>query len=405
MKIIWLNCNVLFPLNRGGNIRTFNILKKLKRGHEITYISYLDDSYMSEADIVENMKQCCSELKYIKTKWEEKYSLRFYRSLFQNLFSTYPYVISKYYSYKMKNLVDSTLSQKQYDVIICDFLFTSVFLSEKYRGRSILFQHNVESVIWERHFKNQSNFLKKFYLYLQWLKLFNYEKKTCRTFGSYIAVSGEDKKILNEFGAKSVHVIPPGVDTEYFKPGNAVKEKPYNMVFTGLMDWIPNEDAVVYFVRSIFPKIKKIVPQATFTIVGRNPTSKVRSLKEEEDSAVEITGTVDDVRPYIEEAAVYVVPIRIGGGTRLKIFEAMSMGKTVVSTSVGAEGLPLENAKNIIIADDESLFAECVIDLLKNPDKRNKIGTAARELMLENFNWDVVAEEFEKICKEFSIGK
>lgn len=348
------------------------------------------------------MKQCCSELIYLKKRWEAKSSLRFYFNLCQNLFSRYPYVISKYYSDSMKDRVSLTLNQNRYDVIICDFIFSSIFLPEEYWGQSVLFQHNIESVIWKRHWRSESNIVKKGYLYLQWLKLFKYEKRVCPKFKACIAVSHEDGKMLKHFGVRRARVIRTGVDTRFFGPIK-IEEIPYNLVFTGSMDWLPNEDAIVYFVRSIFPKIKRIIPQATLTIVGRQPTKKLRALGQE-DSSIEVTGTVNDVRPYIGRAAVYIVPIRIAGGTRLKIFEAMSMEKAVISTSIGAEGLQVLNGKNIIIADNEHCFAERTIELLKNSDKRHKIGAAARKLLTREFDWAIVAREFEKICQEFSIS-
>jgi len=303
----------------------------------------------------------------------------------------------------MTDYTHRLLNQNSYDVIICDFLFSSIFLPEKYWKESVLFQHNIESVIRKRHYRSERNIFKKAYLYIQWLKLLRYEKRVCPEFKACIAVSHEDGKMLKEFGAKRIRVIPTGVDTKYFSP-NRIKEKPYNLVFTGSMDWLPNEDAVVYFVKSIFPKIKRRVPQVTLTIVGRHPTEKVRALAQK-DSSIEITGTVEDVRPYINRATIFIVPIRIGSGTRLKIFEAMSMGKAVVSTSVGAEGLDVYNGQDIVIADEESIFAERTIELLKNSEKRVKIAAAGRKRIVRQFDWATVAREFEQICQESLITK
>lgn len=366
-------------------------------------MSYLDDSYMDEEDIKKKMRQCSSELIYLKKRWEEKFSLPFYFSLFKNLFSRYPYVISKYYTDSMKDTVSIALKQNCYDAIICDFLFSSIFLPEECWDKSILFQHNIESTIWMRHYKTKSTMVKKGYLYFQWLKLFKYEKRVCPKFKACIAVSHEDQEILKHFGVRHTRFIHTGVDTTFFSPVE-IEERPYNMVFTGSMDWLPNEDAIVNFVKFTYPKIKKIIPQATLTIVGRHPTKRVRVL-EQKDTSIEVTGTVDDVRPYIARALVFIVPIRIGSGTRLKIFEAMSMHKAVVSTSVGTEGLPVHNGENIIIADSDNCFAERTIELLKNSEKRYEIGAAARKLMVKEFDWAVVAREFEQICQEFAISR
>jgi glycosyltransferase involved in cell wall biosynthesis len=163
-----------------------------------------------------------------------------------------------------------------------------------------------------------------------------FEKEMCRRFDCVIAVSAEDRdQMKDEYGAGAVFDVATGVDTEFFRPSGTVQTKPHSMVFTGSMDWLPNEDAIRYFVREIMPLIKKKAPDVTLTVVGRNPPANLVDLSKEDPSLI-ITGRVDDVRPYMESAAVYIVPLRIGGGTRLKIFEAMAMEKVVVSTTIGA---------------------------------------------------------------------
>jgi glycosyltransferase involved in cell wall biosynthesis len=168
------------------------------------------------------------------------------------------------------------------------------------------------------------------------------------------------------------------------------------------MDWYPNEDAVLYFINAILPYIQREVPAVRLTVVGRNPTCRVRTAAEKVD--VKVTGTVPDVRPYVSEAAVYVVPLRIGGGTRLKIFEALAMGKAVVSTTVGAEGLPLVAGEHFVQADDPIDFARNVIWLLGDPDRRKALGAAGRRLVEERYSWSQVAREFETLCEK-EIGR
>jgi glycosyltransferase involved in cell wall biosynthesis len=165
------------------------------------------------------------------------------------------------------------------------------------------------------------------------------------------------------------------------------------MVFTGSMDWLPNEDGMTYFCREILPRIRESEPDATLSIIGRSPTPAVRKLAE--IPGVEVTGRVDDVRPHIARGSVYIVPLRIGGGTRLKIFEAMSMGKAVVSTTVGAEGLPVTNGRDIDIADEPARFAHSVVHLMRDTGARRGIEAAARRLVVEKYDWSAVASDFE----------
>jgi glycosyltransferase involved in cell wall biosynthesis len=190
-------------------------------------------------------------------------------------------------------------------------------------------------------------------------------------------------------------VIPTGVDTEYFQP-SPEPEQPDTTVFTGSMDWMPNEDGVIYFVEKILPLIHRDIPNAAFWAVGRRPPRRVQALA---SGNVIVTGAVDDIRPYLGKAAVCVVPLRSGSGTRIKIFEAMAMGKAVVSTTMGAEGLPVRHGENIVLADDPADFARQVVQLLRDQQRRAQLGRAARQLVEENYGWPSVAAHFDQILQ------
>jgi len=225
-----------------------------------------------------------------------------------------------------------------------------------------------------------------------------FEAQACARVSLTIAVSEADREVLaaDAPGAK-VRSISTGVDVSYFTP-NGAHELPAGLVFTGAMDWYPNEDAMLYLVEAILPLIRREVSQASLVVVGRNPSPRLRTAAAE--AGVHVTGTVDDVRPYVADAAVYVVPLRIGGGTRLKIFEALAMGKAVVSTTVGAEGLPLIPGEHFIQADGPADFAKAVVSLLRNPVRRRELGVAGRRLVEERYSWPSVAREFEARCRE-----
>ena len=210
-----------------------------------------------------------------------------------------------------------------------------------------------------------------------------------------LTVSESDRDFFSRLvDPKKVSVVPTGVDVDYFRPSTG--EEQGGLVFTGAMDWMPNEDGVFYFVREILPNIRRDVPEVTLSVVGREPSARLKALAEGE-CGVRVTGRVEDIRPYVHEASVYVVPLRIGGGTRLKIFEAMAMGKAVVSTSIGAEGLPVRHGTNIILADDPKAFAREVVMLLRDPIARAALGRAARELVAQKHSWRAVTAEFEAV--------
>jgi glycosyltransferase involved in cell wall biosynthesis len=226
--------------------------------------------------------------------------------------------------------------------------------------------------------------------------MLTFERKALDHFDLVLTVSEKDRDTFQRLypsGVRRYFVVPTGVDTEYFRPGITRQDAGKGLVFTGSMDWLPNEDGMLYFCRDILPLIRRDEPDVSLSIVGRAPTSAIRRLGE--TPGVEVTGRVEDVRPYIDGAAVYIVPLRIGGGTRLKIFEAMSVGRAVVSTTIGAEGLPVTPDQNILIADDPEAFARAVVQLFRDEALRRRLEHRARELVVEGYDWSVVADRLE----------
>ncbi|HEX2387224.1 MAG TPA: glycosyltransferase family 4 protein, partial [Candidatus Binatia bacterium] len=243
----------------------------------------------------------------------------------------------------------------------------------------------------------EKNPVKRALLGIEWRKLRRAEARACADAAVTLAVSENDRAVLAAAAPQArVQAIPTGVDTSYFHP-NGTRQAAAKLVFTGSMDWYPNEDGILYFIDSILPLIRREVPEASVTVVGRNPTAKLRAAA---GPAVHVTGTVDDVRPYIAEAAVYVVPLRLGGGTRIKIFEALAMGKAVVSTRIGAEGLPVVSGEHFIEADEPEDFARAVVALIREPERRKRLELAGRMLVEERYSWRQAAREFETRCEE-----
>jgi glycosyltransferase involved in cell wall biosynthesis len=214
-------------------------------------------------------------------------------------------------------------------------------------------------------------------------------------------VSREDREMMQlQYGVKNVYDVPTGVDTDFFRPSGQRARKPHNLVFTGSMDWLPNEDAIRYFTEQIMPRIKQTVPGVTLTVVGRDPYPALLELSKRDPSVI-VTGRVEDVRPYMEEASLYIVPLRIGGGTRLKIYEGMAMEKAIVSTSIGAEGLPVTDGKEIVLADTPEAFAEAVINLLRDENLAREIGQQAAARVRSEFGWESVSDSFAAICGRY----
>lgn len=374
------------------------MLKELKREHHVTYLT-LDDGTAS-SDERARATEYCHELICIPHQRREKFTPGFYLELGLNLVSSFPYAIKKYEAAAMSREINELARRDAFDLLVCDFLAPAANVPRGLTTPTVLFQHNVEAMIWKRHYEVQTNPVKKTYLYGQWQKMRRFEKEMCRRFDCVIAVSAEDREQMkHEYGAEAVFDVPTGVDTEFFRPSGAVQPKPHSLVFTGSMDWLPNEDAIRYFVREIMPLIQTKLPDATLTVVGRNPPQALVDLSKEDPSLI-ITGRVDDVRPYMESAAAYIVPLRIGGGTRLKIFEAMAMEKAVVSTTIGAEGLPLTDGVELLLADEAQTFADAVVKVLSDREYANQLGQRAAAVVRENHGWGPVTEDFVSICMQ-----
>ena len=401
MRILWLKTELLHPVDKGGKIRTYNMLKELKRDHHVTYLT-LDDGSASAQDR-QNSSEYCHELVCIPHARREKFTPGFYFELLLNLISRQPYAIKKYESRAMRREIIERERNGSFDLLVCDFLAPAANVPHSLNIPAVLFQHNVEAMIWKRHYEVQSNAIKKAYLYGQWQKMWRFEREMCRRFDCVIAVSADDREQMKqEYRAEAVFDVPTGVDTEFFRPSGKIKPSVHNLVFTGSMDWLPNDDAIRYFMSEIMPLIKKRVPDVTLTVVGRNPTPALVDLSKEDPSLI-ITGRVDDVRPYLESAAAYVVPLRIGGGTRLKIFEAMAMEKAVVSTTVGAEGLPLTDGIELLLTDEPAAFAEAAVRVLTDGSYASELGQRAAAIVRQNFGWREVTERFVSICMNNAV--
>lgn len=397
MKILWLKSDFLYPADTGGKIRSYNILRQLAGKYEVSYLCLTDETPAPEA--VAHLRSFCKHVDYIFFKPERKFSPEFYLAILRNLFSARPYVINKYKNSQIGDEIKKRIAAGEVDVLLCDFLEMSVNLMDISGVPMVLFQHNVETEIWRRHFETNQNPLKKGYLYIDYQRFYKYEKMACGRFDDVLVVSEADGRLLREkYDVKHTTVIPTGVDTEYFKPNPDLIE-PKSIVFVGSMDWLPNQDAVEYFVGEIYPKIKAQAADVRFFIVGRRPPEKIMNLARQ-DSSITVTGTVDDIRPHVDKARVYIVPLRIGGGTRIKIYEALAQKKAIISTSIGAEGLPLEDGKHIIIADDPERFADAVVRLLDDDDLNARISENGYSLVTEKYSWEKVAGNFSRALQE-----
>lgn len=396
MKILWVKSDLLHPTTKGGHIRTLEMLKRIHQRHEVHYAAFENDP---DGEGVRRSGEYCSRLFRVQHVAPKRTSPAFAAQLAAGLFSATPVAIRRYQSEPMRRLLAEIVAKERYDSIVCDFITPAPNLPSI--SSAVVFQHNVETLIWRRHSQNAPNLAAKIYLQLQARRMFEFERDVCRAARHVIAVSREDAKTMREmFGLSDVSFVPTGVDLDFFTPPNSSARS--GIVFVGSMDWLPNIDGMRYFCDEIWPLILRQVPECTLTIVGREPTREIQALASGH-GGIRVTGTVPDVRPYLWNAAVSIVPLRIGGGTRLKIYEAMAARLPVVSTTIGAEGLDIDPPRNIRIADNAAEFAAHCLDLLSNESVREQQAAAAADLVGTHFGWDNIARGFESILAAHSI--
>lgn len=399
MRILWVKIGGLWPNNTGGRLRSFHMLNELSRRHRVTVLTTHAPGESEEALRAQlPMAERVISVPHTPAKW---HSARFARALATGWLTGQPVDMVRCTVPKVRDTARELLDSGAFDLCIADFLCAVPNVPMDGPVPVVLFEHNAEYVIWERLAAIEQRWLHKRLLSVEAKRMRRYEAEACRKAALTVAVSAVDRTTLSTISPQAdIHEIATGVDVDYFAP-TGVAEIPEHIVFTGSMDWQPNEDAILWFIDAILPAIRRRAPQVSLTVVGRNPSRRLIRAAREAD--VGVTGTVEDVRPYVAKAAVYVVPLRIGGGTRLKICEALAMGKAVVSTTVGAEGLPLIPGRHYVVADQPERFADEVVALMRDPARRAELGAAGRKLMLERHAWSRVAQEFANNCQEAMV--
>jgi sugar transferase (PEP-CTERM/EpsH1 system associated) len=393
MKILQLTTRLPYPPDDGGKIGIFNLTKYLSvRGHKIVLLSIISGRTKETLKNIEGLRKWCDVRAVYKNTGTNLWGL------FLNLFSGIPYTISKYHNSKAKEAIKKILSKGRFDLIHIDSLhmaYYGEFIKHEFELPLVLREHNVQTTIMERYYQQQGNPFTRLYAYLQWKKTHRYEAKICEIFDMCLMITREDKNRIERMNSSvKTCIIPAGVDTSYFYPLK-IKEEPCSLVFVGDLSWLPNVDGLLWFYNRVWPRIKKSFLQVKSYVVGRRPPQKIRKLSKREQNIV-VTGFVTDVRSYVAKCSVFVVPLRIGGGMRLKILEAMGMERPVVATSVGAEGIMVTDRENIMIADSEVDFAERVIELLKDTNLRRKVAQGGKKLIEQEYRWESIVEELEK---------
>jgi glycosyltransferase involved in cell wall biosynthesis len=395
MKILWVKPGKLLPLDTGGKLRTYNILRKLAAAHELTYLSYYggqrDAAY--EEEILTHLPGTVS----VYTAAPDTTAVERYLDYLRRLTWRAPYAVSKFTAPQVQNLLNEWILQRRFDVAVCDFLSSTLNFPENLTTPTALFQHNVETVLWKRKAEFEVKALDRIVSKIEYGKMRRFEPEQARRFHHVIAVSEADRQAMSAMVDPShISVVPTGVDLSKYQYDPASRPSGPIVVFTGSMDWEPNIDGVEFFCKEVWPLVLAKAPNARFRVVGRDPHPRVKKLASE---SVEVTGTVPSIVEYLRDAAVFVVPLRIGGGTRIKIYEGMAMGKATVSTTVGAEGLDVEHGRDILLEDTPQTFADAIVTFLQDEDVRRRYEAAAAATA-RKYDWSVIAQYFVEVLRK-----
>ncbi|MFC2029813.1 glycosyltransferase [Chloroflexota bacterium] len=383
-------------------MRNYNLIAGLAQRHDVHLLS-LGEQDQSRATPLDDL---CQSIRVVATPQ---------RSMQQRLkglaFTRLPDMAQRLDSGEFHKTLDSALSEVRPDVVEIEGIELAQYLFQAAEARGpssrpllVFDDHNAEYVLQQRAFQTDvrkpSRWIAAAYSFIQWKRLRRYELRACHTADRVVAVSATDASALLELDPQlTPTVVPNGVDMVYYSAAVAPlgKDGPSSsdLVFTAKMDFRPNVDAVLWFVEMVLPLILHQEPQARLWAVGKDPHPRLAPLAD--NPAVVLTGWVEDVRPYIAAAGVYVVPLRIGGGTRLKVPEAMAMGKAIVSTSLGCEGFELEAGRELLVADTPAEFASAVVALLRDPQRRATLGDAARNLAAHKYDWRIVVPGLEQV--------
>lgn len=397
LKILHISPNFPFPPDDGGRIVIYNSYKYLKAaGNHINFICLskenIAEKYIRQFDIDSHPEVY------------EDTSISSYWRIISCLVLGKSYFINKFFSQKFLSVLTERITASDYDVLHFEGLHMVPYvvqIRKKFpEARIVVRLHNIESQIFRRFSKNTENIFLKSFFKRESKLITEIETWLYENIPNVVFISEEDRNnsLINKYNNSNSYVLSAGVDSEYF--AGLDNSKPRSLLYLGSMDWKPNEDAVIWFIEKVYEKLLIQFPDLKFYIVGKNPSARLKAMANEN---IIITGRVDDVRPYIKETSISVIPIRVGGGMRVKILELMASGKPIVTSTIGAEGICYTRNKDIMIADTENEFISVLSELLNNPERLKKIGENARITVVNHYSWNSIISQYEKYLRDVKI--
>ncbi|MBI1800584.1 MAG: glycosyltransferase [Chloroflexi bacterium] len=396
MRLLFLTPQLPYPPMQGTSLRNFYLMRELARRHDVSLLTFLQPG--DQWDAASPLHQICRAVRAVPAPPRRSLLAR----AFAAMASPLPDMALRLSSPDFARALLEWVEREPFDGVQVEGIEMAPYglMLKRQRVRLVFDDHNAEYALQHSAFRADARAPLRWhavlYSLIQWQKLACYERAVLGGHDAIAAVSDADARALAALGpGKPITVVPNGVDTEEYAPQGEAKGGACALVFTGKMDYRPNVDAALWFAEEILPRVRARLRQARFVIVGQQPHARLAALGRRSD--VLITGAVPDVRPYIAGAAVYVAPLRMGSGTRLKLLQAMAMAAPVVSTTLGCDGLGVQDGREALLADSASAFADAVIRLAQDPDLRRALAARARQHVVEQVDWQSIAPRLEPL--------
>lgn len=389
MKVLVFDEWLPWPLDCGKKIRTYNLIKKLSKSHDIIFLAYVD--MRNEQHKIDEISKICYKIIPVQDNRKIKSSLLYYIDVIANMFTNEPFSTHYHVTDYYKNILYNTINNNKPDIVHCEWTNLAPLLSGVSKVPTVISAHNVESDIWERLHLYGSNFVIRYIGHQQAIRIKKLEKDWYPKADICIAVSNQDKEVIENYGAM-VAVVENGVDVSYYQDTQCTETDNNSIAFTASFDTLSNQDAVNYFMNEIYPLIKLQNKNIKVYFIGKDPPRALIKYSITDRNII-FTGTLHDIRPVLSKVAISIVPLRIGGGSRLKILESMAMKKPIVSTFIGAEGIDVTHNVNILLSDSPITFADHVISLINDANKRRRLAASGYDYVVSKYNWDVLAQK------------
>ncbi len=389
MRILLISRRIPYPLDGGYPLRVYNLLRRTARQHEVWLATFISAGY--DPGKMAPLREFCAGIETAMLRNQRALSHPVKALLY--CVRGMPPDLKELESAELSAKINGLMARVDFDVVQIEDSHMAIYLDilpKEIRSRTLLTFHDVNFKRYDELFHLEPKKARKARVWLSSHLMRHWEPEIAEQFAKCITVSDLDRCLLLEANPRlNIGVVPNGVDTYHHQLLGRSSNIPA-LIFVGNMAYRPNADAAIFFCNEIFPLIKERIAQAEFWIVGRDPANEIA---QRNGGGVHVTGRVDDVCPYYAHSAICVVPLRAGGGTRLKILEAMALGRAVVSTSIGCEGLEVVNGEHLLIADTPREFAEKALLLLRDLELRNHIITQARQLVVNRYDWEVITQQ------------